>query len=304
MFVPRHEPEQQPLANAENGEHHFRRSDGFEQPLQHQRTVRQHVAASPRHRFDPQQRRDLFRAADELAELDRLSCRNCIAVHDAQRIPGLLHVKAGKRTPRAAHRIERTRPSACEPGNARHRLVDDRQGAVDLVSGFVDETQPAEGQRVGMFELVAGDIDHLEAAAPEIARQPIGRQKSHADAVSGELRLRLAREDLDTDAGNALGLLDEKRSVLRVAHGRRRQHAQVLDLEHPRHRAKTRQRFECPLNAFGTEEARGRNRVAKPGKHLLVEDRRGRAHSPVVDDEPHRVRPDVDDADRLKLRSF
>ena len=38
--------------------------------------------------------------------------------------------------------------------------------------------------------------------------------------------------------------------------------------------------------------------AAQPAQHLFVEDRRRTADKPLVDDEPNRVRADIDDRDR------
>ena len=41
--------------------------------------------------------------------------------------------------------------------------------------------------------------------------------------------------------------------------------------------------------------------AAEPAQHLLVEQRRRRAHGALVDDEAHGIRADIDDADGLEL---
>ena len=43
------------------------------------------------------------------------------------------------------------------------------------------------------------------------------------------------------------------------------------------------------------------DRAAEPAQHFLVEQRRGRADRPLVDDEADRVGADIDHADRLKV---
>ena len=50
--------------------------------------------------------------------------------------------------------------------------------------------------------------------------------------------------------------------------------------------------------ASGASSPVGLHLAAEAGQHLLVEDRRRRARQPLVDDEAHRVRADVDDRDR------
>ncbi len=129
-------------------------SDGasdFEQPLEHERAVGQHLAARPRHVLDAGKRRQLLGSAHELAELDRLARRDGIAVHHAQRIVDVRHVQLGERAPRAADRVEWPPAPFDQPVDARDGLVDERQRLVELVAGLIDQSQAAERQRRASF---------------------------------------------------------------------------------------------------------------------------------------------------------
>ena len=114
-----------------------------------------------------------------------------------QRIVGLLHVQAGDRPPAAADGVERPPRALAEPRHLRHRLVDQRLRLLDLVAGGIDEPQAADGKRRRLLQAVGGDVDQFEAAAAEIARDAVGLDEAHHDALGDELGFLLARQDLD-----------------------------------------------------------------------------------------------------------
>ena len=58
------------------------------------------------------------------------------------------------------------------------------------------------------------------------------------------------------------------------------------------------QRGERLLDRVRRQQAGRLHLAAEAGQHLFVEDRRRAARQPFVGDEPHRVRPDIDDGDR------
>src|SRR5262249_54378709 len=59
------------------------------------------------------------------------------------------------------------------------------------------------------------------------------------------------------------------------------------------------QRVQCGGDAVDPQVAGRSHLPTQAAQHLLVEDRRGAPDRTLVDDQPHRVRPDVDNADRL-----
>ena len=95
---------------------------------------------------------------------------------------------------------------------------------------------------------------------------------------------------------------DEVRPVGGIAAGGRGDRPDVLDAEDARDRLEAAQRFERALDAFVAEAAGRADLAAEAAQNLLVEDRRRAPDRALVDDEPHRVRADVDDADRLESR--
>jgi hypothetical protein len=58
-------------------------------------------------------------------------------------------------------------------------------------------------------------------------------------------------------------------------------------------------RRKRPLAPGGVQSSSLVETGAEAGEHFFVEDRRGDARRPGIDDEPNRVRPDIDDRDRL-----
>ena len=222
-------------------------------------------------------------------------------MHDVQRIAGLLHVQPGDGAPGAADRVEGAVAPAVDPGHARDLLVGDVDGVLDPVAGGIEQAQAAERQRGGPAQGLALDLDQLQAAAAEVAGNAVGRAKAHHDAVGGELGLALAGQDLDPGAQRPLAAGDELGAVGGVAAGGGGDRPDVLDAEDAGDGLEAAERLERGSDALLAEPAGRADLAAQAAQHLLVEDRRGASDRALVDDEPHRVRADVDDAHRLEV---
>ena len=100
-------------------------------------------------------------------------------------------------------------------------------------------------------------------------------------------------------AADALGLGDEGAAVARRRGRRRSRSPRACATCMVSHSARKRR---SASSALSTASAASRpvdlHLAAEAGQHLLVEDRRRAARQPLVDDEAHRVRADVDDRDR------
>ncbi len=144
----------------------------------------------------------------------------------------------------------------------------------------------------------AAHIDQFERAAAEIADDAIGAMHAGNHAERGELRLASAGQHFDVGADGALGELDEWRAVLGIAHRRRGDGEDFLDLHLFAQRAKTLERRECVLNSVGGEQSRRLHLATEPAQSFFVEQFGRAARQPLVDNEAYRIRTDVDDGNR------
>src|SRR5262245_1666649 len=121
------------------------------------------------------------------------------------------------------------------------------------------------------------------------------------DPERGELRLALAGDHLDLGSADALRFLDKRLAIAGIAAGRGRDHPQARYVDAVAQRAEAAQRRERLVDRILRQEAGRLHLAAEPGEHLLVEDRGRAPGEALVDHEPHRVRADVDDADRRSV---
>ena len=106
------------------------------------------------------------------------------------------------------------------------------------------------------------------------------------------------RQHVDRNAGDRLDRRDEFRAVRRLARRRRREHMQFLDSDLVGERLEAADRGQRRGDRLRVEPAARRDAAREAAELLLVEERRRRARQPLIDDEPDRVRADVDDGDR------
>ena len=245
----------QALADAEHREVDGAGGEALQEPLEHQRAVGQDLAALLGELLHAGHRGELLGPADLLAELDRLRRRHGVAVHHAQGIARPLHVQTGNGAPGAADRVEGAAAALVDPGHARDRLVGDVDRLLDPALGGVEQPQAAERQRGGPAQRLAFDPDQLEAAAAEVAGDPVRRAEAHHDAVGSELRLALAGEHLDAGAERLLAAGDEVGSVGGIAAGGGGDRPHVLDAEDAGDDLEPAQRLECQLNSLLAQAA-------------------------------------------------
>jgi hypothetical protein len=67
--------------------------------------------------------------------------------------------------------------------------IDDLTRLLQAAAGCIDQAQAAERHGDGVGQPSAPHVDQLEAAAAEIAGEPVRRVDSGHDAEGGELRL-------------------------------------------------------------------------------------------------------------------
>src|SRR5690606_14256051 len=168
----REEAEDQPLAHAEDGKHHFLRAYAPQHALEHQRAIGQDLAACPRDLLDAADVSGFFRPANALAEVDAGAALDAVAVHDPQRILAQVHVELGERAPGSTDGVERARIAGREPRQRGKARVNDIYGPFELVARRIDEPQPAERQSGSGRGFRTRNVDQLEAAAAEVAGDP------------------------------------------------------------------------------------------------------------------------------------
>ena len=285
------------LAQAEGGEHDVLRLAGADDLGEHHGAEGQKLAALLRHGLDARQQFDRA-AADLTAELQRHLGRHGVVVHHPQRIVGLMHVQLGERAPGAADRIERPPGEPAENRRLVEDLGGDALGLADRALGRLLQADAAERIGQPLADRVAVDVDQLERAAAEVAGDAVGIVDAGDDAVGGETGLVGAGQDLDLDTADAFELGDEGRAVLGLTRGGGRQHVEadraalVGDVLEAAHRIE-----RLGERGFGETAGLGQP-LAEAGENLFVEQHRGGARQPLVDDQAHRVGADVDDRER------
>ena len=158
--------------------------------------------------------------------------------------------------------------------------------------------RPPSGRRQTVAHMHAAHIDQFERAAAEIADDAIGAMHAGNYAERGKFRLASAGQHFDVGADGALGELDEWRAVLGIAHRRRGDGEDFLDVHRFAQRAKTLERRECVLNRVGGEQSCRLHLATEAAQGLFVEQFGRAARQPLVDNEAYRIRTDVDDGNR------
>ena len=237
-----------------------------------------------------------------LAEVDRLRASDRVAVHDAQRIVASGPCAAWRARARCRRPRRRCGPRplrARQRARSAHRRC--RCARSSLPPDVSMQPQAAERQRGRWRSGVAVDVDQLEAAAAEVAGDAVGVRKP--------IRMPLAASSASRCAGQHLDRAPSACSPRAMKSGpseasRTAAVAMARTFLTPRMRViawKRRQRLERALDASAPSRPVEATGAAEAAQHLLVEERRRAAHRALVDDEAHRVGPDIDDADRLEL---
>ena len=159
----------------------------------------------------------------------------------------------------------------------------------------------AEPPRARVERAPLADVRELHRAAADVERDAVGqRRRVHGGEVA-EPRLLLAREHLDREPGALAGLAHELLAVARLADRRRGERPDPLD---PRRAAEVREqldRLQRALHRLGLE--RPVRLLVLADAHRLVD--LVRPLPPLVgvgeDDEPERVRAEVDDGEARRV---
>ena len=124
------------------------------------------------------------------------------------------------------------------------------------------------------------------------------------DTEVAEIRLALARDDLNLDARLPLDALDERLAILRVARCSRSHGDALRHLHDFHHMLVDVQAGQRPFHAFRIESARFRHAAPEPyGLFLLIFEMIRLIVCHLHNDETNRVRPHIDDCHSLHERN-
>ncbi len=125
--------------------------------------------------------------------------------------------------------------------------------------------------------VIAPDVDHLEAAAAEVAGNAVGVVDAGNNTERGEPRLFGARQHVDRHACDRFDGLDEFGTVRCFARRRRRQHMHLPDAKLTGDRLEAADRSERRGNRLRVEPPARLDAAGETAQLLFVEERRRRA---------------------------
>ena len=137
-------------------------------------------------------------------------------------------------------------------------------------------------------------------SAAETADNPVRPRNGRHDSEARIARLLVGSDDLARKT-DPFDLTNEFRSVAGVAYGDRCDHLYLFDAHVAEEQPVAFQRGKRTPLAIVLELSCFAQPRAQPGHHLLVEDRRRRPLAARINDEPDRVRADIDYRDRLAV---
>ena len=288
---------EQAFAHAEGRKHDRLRLADADDVFEHQRGVSQQRTPGVGDHFDIGEQVGRREPAQAPREIQRVGCRQLIAVHHPERIAALDDVDACQRAPGAADRIEGAATAGLELSHVGQIGADNTFGTLQRFVRQVLQRQASERQRDAAADAIAMHVDQFERTAAEIADNAVGIVDAGDDAERGKLRLARPRQDLNLRAADALGLGDEVGTVPGVAAGGGRDGEDAPDLLDATERAEPAERRQRLGDRVLGQEAGALHLAAEPAQRLLVEDGDEAARHRLIDDETNRVRTDVDDGD-------
>ncbi len=239
--------------------------------------------------------------AISFAQLGRPLRRHPVMVGDRQRIVARDDVEPRQGAPRAADHVEWPAPPARaesgflqSPGEPPPQIL--LRGRVGIA-----EAQDPEGQRDAGMDHAAADVGELEAAAAEIADQPVGVGEAREHALPRQPAFLLAGNHPRLEAQRP-DLVEEGVAVAGVADGGGGEDSNVTHLHLADQQPEAAQGGERPGLRPLAEHSGLAQSLAEAGEHLFVEDDGRRPRRSGIDDEAHRVGADVDDRHRLGVK--
>ena len=159
------------------------------------------------------------------------------------------------------------------------------------------EAEDAQRKRGALAQFAPLQTRHqFEAAAAQVADDPVRVGEGGQNAGTGRQRLLLARQQLDRETNAFAGMRDQRRAVGGVAHGGGGDGAQPRHVHLPREPGEAGQRGPArpasPQAVIAPSAARPRPR---PASTFSLNRMAGSRAGPLIDDEPDRVGTDIDD---------
>ena len=288
---------QKAFAHAEGREHDGLRLGHPNDVFEHQRRVGEEWPPRIGDRLDIGQHVGGRQAPQPSREVERVGCRNRVAVHHLERIAALDDVETRQRAPGAADRIEGPVTAGRELGDVGEFVAHDASGALQGFVREVLECQAAERQRHAAAHAVALDVDQLERAAAEVADDTVRIVDPGDDAKRGKFCFARAGQDMNPGAADPLSRGDEVGAVGGVAAGRGGDSVDATDFLDAAQCVEAPQRGQRLGNRVRRQQAGRLHLAAEPAQRLLVEHGDQAARQRLVDDETHRVRANIDDSD-------
>ena len=141
------------------------------------------------------------------------------------------------------------------------------------------------------------NLGQFHGRAAKVADQAVGAGPAQQHALRRESGLFLAVDDPDAQARLLQHLFPEGRAVFGVAHRGSRHGGQAGQAHALRQKLEPFQRGQGAHAAFGIQSAGFRQPGAKGAHDLFVVEIGGRAGGAIEDNQTHRVRADIDNAD-------
>ena len=208
----------------------------------------------------------------------------------------------GERPPAAADGIE-DRAGEVGRGAFGESRVDGALGGLRPFGQQRLDRQGAERHRdPALAHMVAEGLGEFEAASAHVPDEALRAKETRDDAERRVARLFGAREDADVEPRLGLDGPAQRLAVRGAPHGFGGGGVDAPDPHGVGDGAEPAYRLHGAAEIVRVDGARLGQALAEAAEALLVEPRQRRATLPLVDDEPHRIRADVDDGMRRIVR--
>ena len=290
---------EQAFAQAPRGEHHLGRIEPRQQRRQQHGGIGKLFGAHRRNPLATLQGLALA-AGERSSDLERCGRIDLEPVRIAQRVAARRHREHRHRAPRAAYQIERAiglgRGGGQIPSGLANHLVE-RLAHVCAPGGafaVFGQAQCAERKCARAVSRAIGNPHQFKASAAQIGDNPVRIGEGADHAVGAEERFFLARDDprLQSDRAQAF---HEFGAVGGIAHRGCGDRLDILDAQIPEQQREPLQAAQRHRHRLVREPPGGGDLAPELGGDLLVQQHHRRAHRATIDDQPHRVRTNIDD---------
>ena len=144
------------------------------------------------------------------------------------------------------------------------------------------------------MDLTIANAHKLEAPAAQIAHNAIGLRECRDDTIARGRRFLIAAQQFDRQA-ETRNSRQKRGAVGRVAYRRGRNRPDVANVHGAQNRLKTFERAHRLGHGTRVKRPSLTGAPTQPRRHLFIEQYGRCPGRPVIDDETHRIRPDIDD---------